>query len=79
MTLRTLDTLGDLSGTTVLLRCDFNVPLDNGVITDDGRIRASVPTIARLIEGPAGACPRGDGAPKAQQLGCRHSFSCASL
>ena len=53
MTLRTLDTLGDLSGKTVLLRCDFNVPLDNGVITDDGRIRASLPTIQRLIEAGA--------------------------
>ncbi len=71
MTLRTLDTLGDLSGTTVLLRCDFNVPLDNGVITDDGRIRASVPTIARLIEGGAAVIAvshlgRPDGAPDAR-------------
>jgi phosphoglycerate kinase len=31
------------------LRCDLNVPLKNGVITDDGRIRASVPTIQKLV------------------------------
>jgi phosphoglycerate kinase len=48
MTLRTLDSLGDLRGKKVLLRCDFNVPLEGSHITDDGRIRASLPTIARL-------------------------------
>lgn len=71
MTLRTLDTLGDLSGKTVLLRCDFNVPLDNGVITDDGRIRASLPTIQRLIEAGAAVIAvshlgRPDGSPDAR-------------
>jgi phosphoglycerate kinase len=45
---RTIDDLGDLSGRTVLVRSDLNVPLDGTRITDDGRIRASVPTIARL-------------------------------
>ncbi len=50
MTLRTLDSLGDLRGKKVLLRCDLNVPLDGRDITDDGRIRASLPTIVRLRE-----------------------------
>jgi phosphoglycerate kinase len=49
MTLRTLDSLGELSGETVLVRCDFNVPLSDGVITDDGRIRASLPSIKHLL------------------------------
>lgn len=53
MSLRTLDSLGDLAGKTVLVRCDFNVPLKDGVITDDGRVRASVPTIRRLLDSGA--------------------------
>ncbi len=53
MTLRTIDSLGDLRGKRVLLRCDLNVPLDGHDITDDGRIRASLPTITRLREAGA--------------------------
>jgi phosphoglycerate kinase len=46
--LRTLASLGDLSGKTVIVRCDLNVPLKNGQITDDGRIRASLGTLRAL-------------------------------
>lgn len=49
MTLRTLDSLGDLAGKRVIVRCDLNVPLKHGNITDDGRIRASLPTLNALI------------------------------
>jgi len=50
MALRTIESLGGLSGKVVLLRCDLNVPLKDGVITDDGRVRASLPTIRLLLE-----------------------------
>jgi phosphoglycerate kinase len=47
---KTLDDLGDLRGKRVLVRSDLNVPLDGQTITDDGRIRASAPTIAELSD-----------------------------
>jgi phosphoglycerate kinase len=40
----------DVAGKRVFLRCDLNVPIKNGVITDDGRIRASLPTMKNLLE-----------------------------
>ncbi len=49
MTLRTLDSLGSLAGKRVIVRCDLNVPVKDGVITDDGRVRASLPTLNALI------------------------------
>jgi phosphoglycerate kinase len=49
VTLRTLDSLGSLAGKRVVVRCDLNVPLSEGEITDDGRVRASVPTLQKLI------------------------------
>ncbi len=45
--------LGDVRGKRVLVRSDLNVPLDGTTITDDGRIRASVPTIKALTEAGA--------------------------
>ena len=42
-----------VSGKRVFLRCDLNVPLKEDVITDDGRIRASLPTIKALLDGGA--------------------------
>ncbi|HEX5511415.1 MAG TPA: phosphoglycerate kinase [Actinomycetales bacterium] len=49
----TIDDLGDLRGKRVLVRSDLNVPLDRTTITDDGRIRASLPTIQRLVDAGA--------------------------
>ncbi len=53
MPLRTIDSLGSLTGKRIILRCDLNVPLTDGQITDDGRIRASLPTINALIHAGA--------------------------
>ncbi|MGZ8592193.1 MAG: phosphoglycerate kinase [Actinomycetota bacterium] len=49
MTIRTLEKLGDVAGKRVFVRVDHNVPLKGGVVTDDARIRASLPTIRELL------------------------------
>ncbi len=51
--MKTVSDLGDLRGKRVLVRSDLNVPLDGTTITDDGRVRASVPTIKRLADAGA--------------------------
>ena len=64
-----VDDLGDLRDKRVLVRSDLNVPLDGVTISDDGRIRASVPTISKLLEAGAKVIVaahlgRPDGAPE---------------
>ena len=51
--MKSVKDLGDLKGKRVLIRCDFNVPLDGDTITDDGRIRAALPTLTLLKDAGA--------------------------
>ena len=53
MTFRTLDDAGSLAGKTALVRVDFNVPMEDGKVTDDTRLRVAVPTIQRLRDAGA--------------------------
>ncbi|MFM6829244.1 MAG: phosphoglycerate kinase [Novosphingobium sp.] len=50
MSFKTLDDLGDLTGKTVLVREDLNVPMADGVVTDDTRLRATVATLSELAD-----------------------------
>ena len=47
---RTLDDLGDVAGKRVLVRVDLNVPMQDGKVSDDTRLRATVPTVAELAD-----------------------------
>lgn len=51
--MKSVKDLGELRGKRVLIRCDFNVPLDGDTITDDGRIRAALPTLTLLKDAGA--------------------------
>ena len=53
MTFRTLDDAGSLAGKTALVRVDLNVPMEGGKVTDDTRLRVTVPTINRLRDAGA--------------------------
>ena len=53
MTFRTLDQAGDIRGKRALVRVDFNVPMQDGEISDDTRLRVALPTIAKLRDAGA--------------------------
>jgi phosphoglycerate kinase len=53
MGIRTLETLGGVGGKRVFVRVDHNVPLRDGSVTDDARIRAGLPTLTELLGGGA--------------------------
>jgi phosphoglycerate kinase len=47
---RTLDDLGDVQGKRVLVRVDLNVPMQEGKVSDDTRLRATLPTVTELVD-----------------------------
>lgn len=82
MTLATLQSAGDVFGKKVLLRCDLNVPIKDGIIKDDGRIRASLPTIKYLLDRGASVVivahlgrPKGERVPELSLAPVAHRLS----
>jgi phosphoglycerate kinase len=82
MTLATLQSAGDVFGKKVLLRCDLNVPIKDGIIKDDGRIRASLPTIKYLLDRGASVVivahlgrPKGERVPEMSLAPVAHRLS----
>ena len=50
MAFRTLDDLGDITGKRVFVRVDLNVPMADGRVTDETRLRALLPTVSELAD-----------------------------
>ncbi len=77
-TFQTLDTL-EVAGKRVLVRVDFNVPLKEGLVTDDTRIRAALPTIRELFDRKAHSLVLMTHVGRPQGIGIEPEFSTASI
>jgi|GEM_PF-3113661 phosphoglycerate kinase len=76
MAFRTLDDLGDIRGKRALVRVDLNVPMADGRVTDETRMRALVPTVLELADKGAKVLLHILGVPRAQSIAkcpCRWS------